>query len=122
MRIWENGFEYVLVGDYFFPVIGVPGVVDQSPLSVWGRMYKEYLRGQKQILFNELLLTGKLDEHVRMVDRQAQERYEVLVRQMKEAEGVTEGLKEMDVMEWVRRMNGIDARAREGVVMELIYG
>ena len=122
MRIWENGFEYVLVGDYFFPVIGVPGVVDQSPLSVWGRMYKEYLRGQKQILFNELLLTGKLDEHVRMVDRQAQERYEVLVRQMKEAEGVTEGLKEMDVMEWVRRMNGIDAQAREGVVMELIYG
>ena len=122
MRIWENGFEYVLVGDYFFPVIGVPGVVDQSPLSVWGRMYKEYLRGQKQILFNELLLTGKLDEHVRMVDRQAQERYEVLVRQMKEAEGVTEGLKEMDVMEWVRRLNGIDARAREGVVMELIYG
>lgn len=122
MRIWENGFEYVLVGDYYFPVIGVPEAADQAPLSMWGRMYKDYLRGHKQILFNELLLTGKLDEHVRMMDRQAQERYEVLVRQMKEAEGVSEGLKEMDMMEWVRRMNGIDARAREGVAMELIYG
>ena len=122
MRIWENGFEYVLVGDYYFPVIGVPEAADQTPLSMWGRMYKDYLRGYKQLLFNELLLTGKLDEHVRMVDRQAQERYEVLVRQMKEAEGVAEGLKEMDMMEWVRRMNGIDARAREGVLMELICG
>lgn len=120
MRIWENGFEYVLVGDYYFPVIGVPEAADQRPLGMWGRMYKEHLREHRQILFNELLLTGKLDEHVRMVDRQAQERYEVLVRQMKEAEGVTEGLKEMDVMEWVRRMNGIDARAREGVV-EMLY-
>ena len=121
MRIWENGFEYVLVGDYYFPVIGVPEAADQAPLSMWGRMYKEHLRSHKQLLFNELLLTGKLDEHVRMVDRQAQERYDVLVRQMKEAEGVTEGLKEMDMMEWVQRMNSIQSRAEEVVLSEIVY-
>ena len=84
-------------------------------------MHKSYLEKHKKVLFSSLLGQGKLYQHCAEVEKQADEMYELLIEQMKEAEGVTEQLKEENQLEWVRRMGNIEQRAREIVCAELIY-
>ena len=69
----------------------------------------------------ESTLTGKLDEHLKEIGGTAQEMFDRLVAQMKDAEGVTERLKAENQMEWVGRMNSIRSRAEEVVLSELVY-
>ena len=68
-----------------------------------------------------MLLTGKLDEHLKEIGDMAQEMFDRLVAQMKDTEGVTERLKAENQMEWVGRMNSIRSRAEEVVLSELVY-
>ena len=84
-------------------------------------MHKNYLEKHKSALFNSLLMQGKLYQHCFEVENQARDMFDTLVEQMKEAEGVTEQLKEDDQLEWVCRMGNIEQRAREIVCTELIY-
>ncbi|MBQ7295137.1 MAG: TnpV protein [Clostridia bacterium] len=84
-------------------------------------MHKSYIERHKSAVFNSLLIKGKLYQHCAEVERQANEMYDLLIEQMKVAEGVTEELKEQDQMEWIQRMGNIRARAREIVCDELIY-
>lgn len=78
---------------------------------------KEYRRG----LYLDVLTSGRLNGYLADIEEQAQERFERLVEQMKQAQGITEQLKAENTLEWVGRMNNIQACAREIVDKEIIY-
>ena len=110
---------YHRCGDYLLPKLAIP---DESvTLGKYGRMRKTYLKEHKSILYNALLLSGKLTEHLIGVDAECRERLEILLPQMMQVEGVDEALKARDQMEWVRRMNSIQNRAEEILLNELVY-
>ena len=115
-----NGLDYVLAGDYYIPVIGLPEE-DDRPIGKWGRMHRAYLEETNPLLLNHLILTGRLHTYLADLDEQAKERCRVLVQQMAAAEGVTEELKRRSQWEWVRAMNSIVDRAEESIKRELIY-
>ena len=115
----NNGLDYVLVGDYYLPVLSLPE--ETRPIGCWGMLRKEYLKEHKSGMYSCLLLTVRLDSHLADVNEQAQERFELLEAQMRSAEGVTEDLKAQNPMEWVRRANNIRNRAQEIVLNELVY-
>ena len=73
-----------------------------------------------QFLYQYLLLTGKLNEHLNQTDQEAREQVEMLMEQMTEKQGVTEELKAQDQMKWVRLMNNIKASAEEIVLKNLV--
>ena len=112
---------YREVNGYLIPNIKLPPEEANIRLGKWGMFYKDYLLKHKKVVFSSLLTEGKLYQHCAEVEKQANEMYDVLIEQMKEAEGVTEQLKEEKQMEWVCRMQNIEARAREIVCEELIY-
>ncbi len=116
-----NKIQYRRVGDYLIPNLILPPEETAITLGKWGMMYKSYLEKHKKVLFSLLLGQGKLYQHCAEVENQATEMFDVLVEQMKESEGVTEKLKEENQMDWVCRMQNIEARAREIVYTEIIY-
>ena len=116
-----NNISYRQVGDYNIPNIILPPEEANIRLGKWGMMYKDYLEKHKKVLFSTLLIQGKLYQHCAEVEQQAQDMFDNLIEQMKEAEGVTEQLKEENQMEWVQRMGNIEAIAREIVCEEIIY-
>ena len=121
ISIFEQlGGTYTQVGDYLLPnlIIDEP---EQQPIGKYGRMRKRYLKEHRPVLFTNLLLSGKLDQHLAEIDHACVDRVELLTRQMVDREGLTEALKAADQMEWVRRMNSIQSRAEEIVLNELIY-
>ena len=110
---------YHCCGDYLLPDLTVPD--KPAVLGKYGRMRKTYLKEHKPILYNTLLLSGKMTEHLVGVDAECRERLETLLPQMMQVEGVDEALKARDQMEWVRRMNSIQNRAEEILLNELVY-
>ena len=112
---------YRQVGDYLIPNLKLPPEEANITLGKWGMMHKSYLEKNKKVFFSLLLGQGKLYQHCAEVEKQAQDMFDALVEQMKESEGVTEQLKEKNQMEWVCRMQNIEARVREIVTTELIY-
>ena len=112
--------NYIRVGDYYIPDLVLPE--EPRPIGKWGRMHREYLREHKPILYNCLLLSGKLWTYLADLNEQAQDRLERMIDQMKAAEGVTEELKAADPMAWVGAMNNIRNRAEEIILQELISG
>ncbi len=116
-----NNISYRQVGDYNVPNLILPPEEANITLGKWGTLHKDYLLKHKKVLFTTLLTQGKLHQYCEKVEKQAREMFDTLVEQMKEAEGVTEGLKERNQLEWICRMQNIEARAREIVITELIY-
>lgn len=116
----HNGGSYRTVGDYKIPNITLPAEA-RKPLGVWGLKHKDYLMKHKRVQFNIMLMNGTLWTHLAEVDEQATDMFSRLVEQMKVNEGITEQLKSDDQIEWIARMNNIEARAREIVGHELIY-
>ena len=114
----RTGMEYVLVGDYYLSALKLPRT---RPIGRWGMLHKAYLKLRKPAYYQSLLLSGKLDTVLENVEEQAVERYEVLIEQLSQREGVSEKLKEENQMEWVRRMRNLENRAAEIVKAELIY-
>lgn len=119
-RIFTNGTEYTLLGDYYIPNIALPE--ENRPIGRWGRMHRDYLKEHRPILFNDLILSGQLWTYLADLNEQAQERLSLIVEHMKASEGVTEELKATDLMEWVGAMNSIRNRAEEIILREMIYG
>ena len=117
----SNKIQYRRVGDYIIPNLVLPPEETAITLDKWGMIYKDYLQKNKKVHFSLLLGQGKLYQHCAEVENQARDMYDTLIEQMKESEGVTEQLKEENQMEWVCRMQNIEARAREIVITELIY-
>ena len=116
----NNGLWYELQGDYYLPCLELPEEKHQ-PIGIWGRRHHEYLRRNKRITLSNLQISGKLNDYLAAIDRQAEEMFERLVKQMAAAEGVTEQLKAADQMAWVGKMNSIRNLANEIVNNELIF-
>ena len=116
----QNDGTYRMVGDYKIPNITLPSEASK-PLGVWGLKRKDYLMQHKRVQFNIMLMTGTLWTHLTEIDEQASDMFSRLVEQMKVNEGITEQLKAENQMEWVSRMNSIEAKAREIVNHELIF-
>ena len=114
----RTGMEYVLVGDYYLPALKLPRT---RPIGRWGMLHKAYLKLRKPAYYQSLLLSGKLDTILANVEEQAVERYEVLIEQLSQREGVSEKLKEENQMLWVQRMKNIRARAEEIVRASSIF-
>ena len=114
-----NGLDYVLVGDYYIPALRL--TEESRPIGHWGRRRKAYLEEARPALYCSLLLSGKLWTHLADVDEQAQERLDLIMEQMKAAEGVTEELKARNQLAWVQHMNSIRSRAEEIIYTELVY-
>ena len=117
----NNGLDYTLVNDHYLPNLTVAAPAEQDPTGRWGRLHKTYLKVQHPVRYNQLLLSGELSGYLAKLDKQAEEQLALTVRQMQEAEGVTEALKAADQLEWVRRMNSIRSRAEEIIKTELIF-
>ena len=117
----SNKIQYRRVGDYLIPNLILPPEEAAVTLGKWGLMHKSYLKKNKKVFFSLLLGQGKLYQHCAEVENQARDMYDTLIEQMKEAEGVTEDLKEQNQWEWIQRMNNIQQRANEIVCNELIY-
>ena len=116
----SNGLWYELIGDYYIPVLTLSSE-EQRPIGKWGRMHRDYLKEQRPILFNDLILSGQLWSYLADLNEQAQERLALIIDQMKESEGVTEELKAADQMAWVGAMNSIRGRAEETILREMIF-
>lgn len=116
----QHGGTYTQVGDYLLPNL-IANKAEQPPIGKYGRMRKRYLKEHRPILFTNLLVSGKLYQHLAEIDRSCEDCMELIIRQMAKQEDVNEALKASDQMEWVRRMNSIQNRAEEILLHELVY-
>ena len=116
----NNGLWYELQGDYYIPCLKLPEEEQQS-IGGWGQRHLRYIKQHRKVLYLNLLTSGKLNGYLADLDKQAEEMFSRLVRQMAECEGVTEQLKADNQMEWVGQMNNIRSRSIEVVNNELIY-
>ena len=114
---WQGGGSYSKVGDYLLPDI-VAGS-EEIFIGPWGQRHLRFLRKARPITYTNLLTAGELPGYLADIDRQAQELFFRLVEQISRDESVTEQLKADNQMEWVRRMNSIQERAKEIVLHEL---
>ena len=116
----EIGGTYIRHGDYLIPCLTLPEE-EQRFIGVWGQRHKRYLKEHKEAVYITLLTSGRLNSYLADIEEQAQERFERIVEQMKQAHGITERLKAENQMEWVARMNNFQSCAREIVDKEMIY-
>jgi len=116
----QTGISYTLQGDYYLPNLAFPKQEDK-PIGVWGQRHLRYIKQHKKILYINLLTSGKLNGYLADIDKQVEDMFSRLVKQMAEREGVTEQLKADNQMEWVDRMNNIRSRATEIVNNDIIY-
>ena len=117
----KNKIQYRRVGDSNIPNLVLPPEEANITLGKWGMMHKSYLEKHKKVLFGSLLMQGTLYQHCFEVENQAREMFDTIIEQMKEIEGVTEQLKEENQIEWICRMQNIEARAREIVNSKIIF-
>ena len=114
----QMGGTYRQEGNYLLPN---PTVPERVSVGIWGQRRRQYLRGHRKALYNALLLSGKLDNHLADINQQAEDMFFQLVKQMAEQEGITEQLKADSQMEWVGQMNNIRSAAEEIVNTEIIF-
>ena len=115
----KNELNYKLHGDYYLPDLEINE--EEPTYRKYGIMRKQFLKEHRSARYQYLVLTGKLTEHLNQVDKEVREKVEILMEQMAEQWGVTEELKMQDQMEWVRRLNNIQATAEEIALKEIIY-
>ena len=118
----QTGISYTLHGDYYLPDLALPEEEKGVEIGVWGQRHLRYIKQNRKVLYLNLLTSGKLNGYLADIDKQAEEMFSRLVKQMAEREGVTEKLKVDNQMEWVGRMNNIRSIATEIVNADLIYG
>lgn len=116
----QLGGTYTQAGDYLLPNLTIPEE-EQKPIGIWGQRHARHLKQHHKILYYNLLTSGKLNAHLAEIDRQAEEMFFRLVKQIAEREGVTERLKAENQMEWVRQMNSIRNRVSEIVYAKIIF-
>ena len=111
---------YTIQGDYLLPNLALPEQENRQ-IGVWGQRHKRYLLNHHKVRYYNLLTSCKLVNYFADIDEQAENMYQLLVKQLAEKEGVTEQLKAENPILWVQQMNNIQNRAREIVNAELIY-
>ena len=117
----QTGIEYTLVGDVYLPFYSENEDEEKIYIGLWGKRHRDYLKEYKPTVYRELLFSGKLTTYLADIDKQAEEMYHLLTRQMAQTEHVTEKLKAEDPMAWIGAMNNIAARVREIIFREVIY-
>ena len=116
----KNGLWYELQGDYYIPCLILPAEKEQ-PIGLWGQRHLRYLKEYRRATYITLFTSGRLNNYLADIDRQAQECMERLTEQMKQAQGITEQLKVENALEWTQRMNNIRVCAKEIVEKEIIF-
>ena len=116
----ELGGKYERQGDYLIPCLTVPAEEEQ-PIGTWGQRHLDYLKQYRKVTYTNFLTSGKLNTYLADINKQAQERFERLIEGMKQAQGITEQLKEENALEWVGLLGNIRTCAREIVNEEIIY-
>lgn len=116
----KTGIRYTLQGDYYLPDLALPAE-EQQPIGIWGQRHLRHIKQNRRVLYTNLLTSGKLNSYLADINRQAEEMFSRLVKQMAEYEGVTEQLKADNQMEWIAQMNNICSRATEIVNHDIIY-
>lgn len=106
--------NYIRCGDYYIPDIRLPE--ETRPIGRWGRMHRDYIKEHNPIHFNDLCLSGELWTYLADLNE-----LELIIEQMKAAEGVIERMKQHNQMAWVGAMNSIRNRAEEIILQEMIY-
>lgn len=114
------GGTYIRQGDYFIPCLILPNEKEPRFVGVWGQRHLQHLKEYRRNAYLEMLMSGRLNSYLADIEEQAQEGFERLIDQMKQAQGITEQLKSEKAWEWVGRMNNIQACAREMVDREII--
>ena len=112
--------KYEQVGGYYL-IAGDDEPEEDRPIGVWGQRHLRYLKEHRRVRYANLLTSGELNAYLADIDRQAEELFLRLVKQMADAEGITETLKASDQMEWVGRMNSCRDRASEIIYHQVIY-
>ena len=116
----RTGISYTLQGDYYLPDLALPEQEDKT-IGLWGQRHLKYIKQHRKVLYINLLTSGKLNGYLADLDKQAEDMFFRLVKQMAEREGVTEKLKADHQMEWIDRMNNIRNRVTEIVNNDIIY-
>ena len=116
----KNGLWYELQGDYYLPCLKLPKE-ESRHIGIWVKRHLRYLKQHRKVLYSELLISGKLNDYLADLNKQAEELFSRLVKQLAEKEGVTEVLKAENLMLWVQKMNSIRNTAMEIVSSDLIY-
>ena len=117
----EMGGTYIRHGDYLIPALTLPKEEEQRVVGVWGQRHLRYLKEYRRTVYLDLFMNGRLNSYLADIEEQAQKRFERLIEQVKQVQGITEQLKADNAWEWVGRMNNIQACAREIVEREIIY-
>ena len=117
----EMGGTYVRQGDYDLPRLSLPAEKEDKSIGVWGQRHLRYIRQYKRIFYTNLLTSGKLNSYLADIDKQAEDMFLRLVKQMAEREGITEKLKAEQPKEWVGKMNMLREAAAEIVNAEVIF-
>ena len=115
----DNGLDYILVGDYYIPLIQVPE--ETRDIGFYGSLRRNYLKDYKKALYSQLMLTGKLWTYLADLNEICVERRDQMMDRLMETESVTEELKGRNQMEWIRRVNNIRNRVDEVILNELVY-
>ena len=116
----EMGGRYEKQGDYLIPCLTLPAEEEQ-PIGIWGQRHLRYLKEYRRGTYINLLTSGRLNTYLAEIDKQAQERFDRLIEQMKQSQGITEQLKAENALEWTGKMNNIRACAREIANKEIIF-
>ena len=116
----NNGLWYELHGDYYLPCLVIPEE-EIHTIGMWGRKHHQYLREHRPMLYNDLILSGKLYSYLADIDTRARARLILLVAHLTEKEGINEQLKAQDQLSWVGAMSSIRNRAEEIINAELIF-
>ena len=116
----KNGLWYELQGDYYIPCLKLPEE-EQQPIGLWGQRHLRHLKQSHKVLYYNLLTSGKLNSHIAEIDKQANDMFFQLVKELAEKENITEKLKSNDQMLWVQKMNYIRIRVAEIVNKKIIY-
>ena len=117
-RMIQNGIEYERRGEQYYPICEMP---EQKEIGNWGLLHLGWLKRFRVARYNELLMSGELNEYLYNVNEEAQERFESLVADFAESNGLTEELKEKDQMKWVQLANYVANAAKEIVESEVIF-
>ena len=117
----EMGGTYIQTGDYLIPDVRVPAEGENEHIGLWGQRHARHLREHHKVKYMNLLTSGKLHNYLVDVDKQAEDMFYRLVQESADRQGVSEQLKSENQLEWIGKMNNIQACVRELVGKELIY-
>ena len=116
----KMGGTYTKVGDYYLPDLALPAE-EQQPIGIWGQRHLRHIKQNRRALYTNLLTSGKLNSYLADINRQAEEMFSRLVKELAEKEGITETLKAENQMLWVQRMNAVQETATEIVNNDLVF-